>query len=328
MAKYDSLLAKIREIDASDRTDANKKRAYAAIAHAEIKKIRATPTANGLPPSHGAVAERASRTRGAVKAAMGEDHPAAVYFKLTKEEYRKSSDESAKKRADKQDSPTRIKNWEAFIERAKELIDSDKYVDVTIGLAMLTGRRIFELLGQPHADIFPAPLDGNPLANCRYHVMFKGQAKTKESEGIRSDSAYKIPVLADAKIVIAAFRRLRNDLAPHLAGKSSQELNAAISKYLGKRFSEKYGDLWPDGYKPSLRDLRALYAEISSRMFNGTSSNGEVKKPNRFYASILGHSPLDLNTANAYQVFVIGDYEPTDIIASIYAEKERGTCSE
>lgn len=321
MAKYDALLAKIKEVDGSDRTDANKRRAYASIARAEIKKVRAAPAPGGAAPSYAAIAVRVSRTRGAVKAALGEDHPSADYFKLTKEEYEGMRTEYAETVTERQLNPTRIKNWQAFIDRSVDLINSDKYVDVAIGLALLTGRRIFELVGQSYTDLSPAPLNGDPAAKSRYHVLFKGQAKTKESEGNRSESAYKIPVLADAKVVISAFRRLREDLAPHLVGKTSQELNAAISKYLGKRFSEKYSDLWPEGYKASLRDLRALYAEISSRVFNKTGTNEEVQKPNRFYASILGHSHLDLNTANSYQAFVIGDYEPTDLIANIRTEE-------
>ena len=85
---------------------------------------------------------------------------------------------------------------EAFIEKALELLASDRYLQKGMGLMALTGRR--------PAEIFFSATFSLPRKKLPYPALiFDGQLKTRQAPGT-SFEPYPIPVLTDPKKIIQA----------------------------------------------------------------------------------------------------------------------------
>jgi hypothetical protein len=100
---------------------------------------------------------------------------------------------------------------DAIVQRAASLLQSQRWEDITVGLAAVTGRRLTELL---KTAVF------HPMSP--YTVQFEGQLKQK-AELL---APYEIPTLVEADLVIEAWRRLRS-----LLDCSRLENNAVERKY-------------------------------------------------------------------------------------------------
>ncbi len=100
---------------------------------------------------------------------------------------------------------------DAIVQRAARLLASQRWEDITVGLAAVTGRRLTELL---KTAVF------HPMS--AYTVQFEGQLKQK-AELL---APYEIPTLVEADLVIEAWRRLRGSLDC-----SMLENNAVECKY-------------------------------------------------------------------------------------------------
>jgi hypothetical protein len=174
-----------------------------------------------------------------------------------------------------------------FIKACQELLmqeDQDPYT-LVIGLMGLTGRRPIEILKTGKFKYI----------NSQY-VLFSGQAKTRETEGTKS--SYRIPVLADAKMIIAALRLVRQHFPV-----SSWENERVISFFTGKlirRMKLLEHCVFPNQHiNLNSRALRSLYATSAYQVF----SMGTKVSFNAFIAKVLGHSHLDKNTANCYTYY-------------------------
>ncbi len=156
---------------------------------------------------------------------------------------------------------------------------------LVIGLMGLTGRRPIEILKTGKFKYI----------NSQY-VLFSGQAKTRDAEGTKS--SYRIPVLADAKMIIDTLRIVRSNFPV-----SSWENERVIRFFTGKlirRMKFLKHCVFPNQHlNLNSRALRSLYATSAYQVFN----MGTKVSFNAFIAKVLGHSHLDKNTANCYTYY-------------------------
>ena len=182
---------------------------------------------------------------------------------------------------DAKQTNARIVSRSAAVETAKGLLKSNSYIALALGLSLLTGRRITEVLKT--AKLTPLTPET---------MQFAGQLKTKGAEKSRDN--YPIPVLADSAEIADALARLRRakDFSQH----SEASINSLTSKETGIQCRRYFGAIIPD-VKP--KDLRALYAQICWDTFGQSSPKLQLG----YFAEILGHSEQDNVTAVSYMVF-------------------------
>lgn len=182
---------------------------------------------------------------------------------------------------DAKQTNARIVSRSAAVETAKGLLKSNSYIALALGLSLLTGRRITEVLKT--AKLTPITTET---------MQFAGQLKTKGAEKSRDN--YPIPVLADSAEIADALARLRRakDFSQH----SEASINSLTSKETGIQCRRYFGAIIPD-VKP--KDLRALYAQICW----DTVGQSSPKLQLGYFAEILGHSEQDNVTAVSYMVF-------------------------
>lgn len=175
----------------------------------------------------------------------------------------------------------RIVSRSAAVATAKGLLKSNSYIALALGLSLLTGRRITEVLKTAQLT----PLTPSTM-------QFSGQLKTKGAEKSRDN--YLIPVLADSAEIAAALDRLRR--SKDFSNYSESQINSLTSKETGIQCRRYFGTSIPD-VKP--KDLRALYAQICW----DTMGQDTPKLQLGYFAEILGHSEQDNITAVSYLVF-------------------------
>ena len=178
----------------------------------------------------------------------------------------------------------RIVSRSAAVETAKGLLKSNSYIALALGLSLLTGRRITEVLKT--AKLTPLTPET---------MRFSGQLKTKGAEKSRDN--YSIPVLADSAEIAGALARLRR--AKDFSNYAEAQVNSLVSKESGIQCRRYFGAIIPD-VKP--KDLRALYAQICW----DTVGQSSPKLQLGYFAEILGHSEQDNTTAVSYMVFKTG----------------------
>jgi telomere resolvase len=100
---------------------------------------------------------------------------------------------------------------EAAIQTALKLLNSERYLDIGIGLMLLTGRRPAEIF---FAGDFSLPPKGSKSQVPT--IIFNGQLKTRQSPNAKLER-YPIPVLVEPKLILKHFRRLR-ELKPPQRG--------------------------------------------------------------------------------------------------------------
>lgn len=88
-----------------------------------------------------------------------------------------------------------LRQPDEIVERAARLLESARWEDITVGLAVVTGRRLTELLKT--ASFHPMSV---------WTVLFRGQLKQK-AEIL---APYEIPTLVEASLVLSAWQRLRH----------------------------------------------------------------------------------------------------------------------
>ena len=167
-----------------------------------------------------------------------------------------------------------------MILKAQELLSASSLYDRILGLACLTGRRAAEI---------GCTAQFQPLRN--EWMLFDGQLKGKT----RVVGKYEIPVLAEGEAIVDAINSVRqqrpvwkdNTILFHDCG--SRELSLRV-----KRHFSDFIDT------PTVKDLRAAYAEVCYREFG----NVTIAK-SRFFSNILGHGENDNLTGQSYLDFYI-----------------------
>lgn len=174
-----------------------------------------------------------------------------------------------------------IQNVDGLLNLAKMLLDSGSYIDVGLGLMLLTGRRPVEIFKTASFALDPTP----------YHVVFSGQAKTRDRE--EGKQAYSIPVFTEPSSIIHALERLRS--MRDFSESTERDIHNRVSKTLNERFKKTFGPFLP-GSKPT--HLRSLYATLAYETF---APEGHYFPS--YAADILGHGAEDTYTAQSYMDF-------------------------
>lgn len=238
----------------------------------------------------------AEHYRPAVLHALGAGHPALAIVKLAAEVSDAIRRDDIARVAASHRAQVAVPRWREIVGRATALLASDAPLDLVAGLLLVTGRRPHEVCCTGRFAPTPLP-GGSPGARSRWTVLFAGQAKTKNRPGTRAGVAYEIPVLAEARRVIAALDALRASPEGRTwAGMTNEEFRATTLRLaLTDAVARAYGTLWPEGDRLEPRALRPLYAEIAHRWFGPA---GVTK--NSFFAAVLGHTLNDLHTSLSY----------------------------
>lgn len=108
--------------------------------------------------------------------------------------YRRENAPSREKLEERLEHQQLLRDPDAIVAKATELLSSNQWPDLATGLALCTGRRPGEVL---KTAVFEKKTE--------YSVLFSGQLKRRGKEA----AAYEIPTLCEARLVIAALERLR-----------------------------------------------------------------------------------------------------------------------
>jgi hypothetical protein len=120
---------------------------------------------------------------------------ALKYLNFTDEEWAAMKALTEEGRQRRLEGQQLLRQPDAIVERAARLLESARWEDLTVGLAVVTGRRLTELLKT--ASFHPMSA---------WTVLFRGQLKQK-AEIL---APYEIPTLVKASLVLSAWQRLRS----------------------------------------------------------------------------------------------------------------------
>lgn len=195
-----------------------------------------------------------------------------------------------------------VSQWEWIVKMSREMMKSADMELRAIGLMLVTGRRFREILQTAE---FEPLIEETPQGNVRHRwlLSFKGQLKTKGGEGTMYNKAFPIPVLAPAKVVLKAFEGLRESAAGRVwvnapERQLSTNYNPKFNKALQTSAIAKY---WPAKAPLTLKELRALYAEIAYVNFAPRTTRAP------YYAKVLGHGTEDETTALSYMKYMLSE---------------------
>src|SRR5579859_8086806 len=160
---------------------------------------------------------------------------------------------------------------EAIVARGRQLLQSQRWEDLAVGLAVVTGRRLTEILKT--ARFHPAS---------DWTVEFEGQLKQKAD----ILPPYEIPTLVEAEAVIGAWQRLRG-LHPcealineEVEARYGEEVRTAADRHFAPFVPSRTGK--PDALFTHL--FRSCYGTLATWLFAPPSVNALVYK-----ATIYGH---------------------------------------
>lgn len=119
-------------------------------------------------------------------------HPALAFFKIDGAEYHKVNHDYKLKTKARQAQRT-LENVDGYIQTATDMLTSDNYIQVAMGLCAVTGRRPSEILITAQ---FETTNDNtvrmHSVENCSFDIenplMFSGQMKGKTRQGNASES--------------------------------------------------------------------------------------------------------------------------------------------
>ena len=190
---------------------------------------------------------------------------------------------------------TLVPEWKQVVTILREMLKSDDMEIRVLGLCGLTGRRFREIVQSADLRLMT---EVTPIGSVRQRwlVFFKGQLKTRGGEGTMANRDFAIPVLAPASEIVAGFRDLRDSAQGRIwlsadEGAIKSTLNNALNTKLKGSAIERF---WPKDAPLSLKELRALYAEIAYENFGPRTTRAP------YYARILGHGIEDETTALSY----------------------------
>jgi hypothetical protein len=172
------------------------------------------------------------------------------------------------------------------IAKSIRLLDHTSYTGLSLGIMLLTGRRMSEVL-----------LNGNFDYISNEQIMFSGQLKTRESPTAKT-YPFPIPVLADANKIIEAVKRLRamHGIATIENVKDCNSKAGEIGKMCRAQYEKLIKDCIP-------KDLRAAYAQICL-VYKRNEKRTDYEP---YFADILGHATDDLDTSKKYKIFELLD---------------------
>jgi hypothetical protein len=247
-----------------------------------------------------------------LKDKLGDDHWVLDYVGLTTEEYAEINDQKQGRVAKRNEATQPIEDPDAIVARAVELIvGQHDWAEIAAGLAVLTGRRVAEILSTAQFE-----------KKSQWSVMFTGALKRRGEVGLR----FEIPTLTTADRVIGAMERLRAEL-PEAVGMDAKAINRTYEQAVARACDRAFSGLVPirEG-KDSLYThlFRAVYATIATFWYCPASVN-----ETEFRAAIQGHyAILDANSSELRRSLAASrhyaDYEIADKVIAHYHGKRKG----
>jgi hypothetical protein len=145
------------------------------------------------------------QTRRTIKDRFGADHFSLDSIAFTREEHFELNRQKQGNARDRQLQQRYLENPDAIVAKAVKLLDSPEWADVACGLAVVTGRRLNEVLKT-----------GEFERKSHWIVTFRGALKRR---GETVPLVFEIPVLTTANRVIKAVETLRR-ITPHDANEA------------------------------------------------------------------------------------------------------------
>jgi hypothetical protein len=156
------------------------------------------------------------QTRLTLKQALGEKHFSLELIKFTREEYFELNQGKQVRARDRQMHQQYLQNPDAIVTTAVKLLESLEWAEVAAGLAVLTGRRLNEVLKTAEFTV-----------KSGWVVSFQGALK-RRGEG--DALVFDIPTLTTAEQVVAAMGRLRG-ITPENA--NERQVGKASERWFG-----------------------------------------------------------------------------------------------
>lgn len=188
-------------------------------------------------------------TRNAVKA-LDPHHVALHSMNFTTEQWREMNNPASDAVENRNENQKLIKNPDAIVSKAIELLSSKDWAEVAAGIVVCTGRRSSEVLAT--ASFEP---------KTKYSALFKGQLKRK---GEDITLQFEIPTLAQSQKVIDALAFLRREV--NCTGLTNRQVNQKYGGAVVKACDRHFSGLIPqrEGKDNLYTHLfRCIYARIA-----------------------------------------------------------------
>jgi len=247
-----------------------------------------------------------------LKDKLGDDHWVLDYLGLTTEEYAEINDRKQGRVAERNEATRQIEDPDAIVTKAVELITGKHdWPNIAAGLAVLTGRRVAEILSTAQFE-----------KKSQWSVTFIGALKRRGEEGLE----FEIPTLTTADRVIKATELLRAEL-PDATDLDPKTINRKYEQAVAKACDRAFADLIPirEG-KDSLYThlFRAIYSTVATFWYCPPSVNDT-----EFRAAIQGHYAIQkANTDELRRSLAASrhyaDYEIADKEIAKYHGKRKG----
>lgn len=195
-----------------------------------------------------------------------------------------------------------VPKWEWVVKMARELMKSEDMELRAIGLMLVTGRRFREILQTAEFEPVVEETKRGDIRH-RWLLNFSGQLKTKGGEGTMHGKTFPIPVLAPAKEVLKSFEGLRASPAGRVwANAPERQLSTTENPKFNRTVqASSIAKHWPAKAPLTLKELRAIYAEIAYVNFAPRTTRAP------YYARVLGHGEEDLTTALSYMKYMLSE---------------------
>jgi telomere resolvase len=180
------------------------------------------------------------------------EHVALHVFNLPEQEWVRMNASSQQTLQERLEHQQFLDRPDAIVNQGLLLVQSNEWAELIVGLALVTGRRFWELVKT-----------GSFVEKSAYSVWFTGQVKGRG----REDEAFEIPTLVRAFLVVEAIKRVRRLIdGAELEDEYSpayQRYNQAVNKVVVQSFT----DLIPvrvTRERLTVHVLRAVYARIAT----------------------------------------------------------------
>jgi hypothetical protein len=219
------------------------------------------------------------------KRLQGEQQVLALkYLNFSEEWYREHNAPSQEKLDQNMRNQKLIRDPDAVVAKAVELFNSDRWQDVAVALAAVTGRRLAEVL---QVGVFKP--------KSMYSVMFSGQLKRRDEE----TPAFEIPTLCPANLVLIEVARLRQML--EVQDMDTRTVSQKYGHFAQDAANRHFGDLL-DGRDEDKKEnlyshlFRSVYARIAVFWFCPPTVTDM-----HFMATIQGHYELLQSTDDTFK---------------------------
>lgn len=198
------------------------------------------------------------------------EHLALKYLNYSEQEWAEMNRQSEQRYHERQEHQQLLDHPDQIVAKADVLLGSTNWTEVVVGLAVVTGRRLAEILKV--GELYPKTL---------HTVDFKGQLKRKD-EVLKP---YEIPVLVEASRVLAVWSGLRKMI--DCSGMETEAIGKAYSEEIGEVATRHFAELVPvrDGRDKLFAHLfRAVYPRLAVYYFCPISVSDIA-----YVSTILGH---------------------------------------